>query len=99
MAYEYLDLENKLYIPTQKLLDQIQLDLAGLFTMIRQGAIDAHNSLAVLGREWYDDPIATSERWYNQAVAYGADLYAVFLKNGCLRPSKAMIRCCLPRQS
>ena len=78
MAFEYLDLENKLYIPMQQLITQIQLDLVSFYTSIRQTSIDVHNSLATLGKELYDSPVETLTLWFNQASGYGTELYAVF---------------------
>lgn len=78
MAFEYLDLENKMYAPTQQLLNQLQINLTELYETIRQSLLHAHNEVAVLGREFYDAPLDTTSRWYDQAIIYGTDLYAVF---------------------
>ncbi len=76
MAFEYLDLENKMYVPTQQLISQIQLDLISLYASVRQHLIDAHSTLAVLCKEFYDNPVATMALWYNQSANYCTELYA-----------------------
>lgn len=76
MAFEYLDLENKMYIPTQKLISQIQLDLLSLYASLRQHLIDWHTQFAGLAKEFYDNPVATSALWYDQSVSFATDLYA-----------------------
>lgn len=76
MSFEYLDLENKLYIPTQSLITQIHYSLINIYGFIRQFLIDANSTVAALGLEWYDNPIDTTVSWYEQSVIYGADLYA-----------------------
>lgn len=80
MAFENLDLESKVYIPTQQLISQLQNDLATLYVTIRQGLIDAHNTVAILGKEVYDNPLETLSAWYNQSVASCTELYAGFFE-------------------
>ncbi|WP_031434155.1 hypothetical protein [Methylomarinum vadi] len=81
MAFEFLDLENKMYIPTQQLLNQFRKDLVGLPGTIRENLIQLHHEAAVLGREFYAAPLDTLTRWYDQAVIYGTELYAGFFEN------------------
>ncbi len=75
MALENLDLENKLIIPTQELMAQIQLDLATLYASLRQMAIDAHELVAVLGKQWYDQPMETTVAWYQAGQGYANGVY------------------------
>ncbi len=76
MAFEYLDLENKLYIPTQTLITQFQNELMSLYLVIHQSLIDAHCTVALLSREWYNNPMDTTSQWFELSVNYGSELYA-----------------------
>lgn len=76
MAFENLDLESKVYIPTQQLIGQWQSDLAALYLTIRQNLVEAHHAVAALGKEVYDNPLKTLSDWYNQTVTACVDLYA-----------------------
>ena len=80
MAFEHLDLENKWYIPTQQLLDQLQIDLATLHDAAIQSLIRIHDNIAALSAELYDAPLSTLTRWYDQAVGVSVNLYASFLE-------------------
>lgn len=79
MALEYLDLENKLYIPTQTLITQIHYSLINIYGFIRQYLIDTQDTVSALGQEWYDNPIETTTLWYEQSVNYGTDIYVKVL--------------------
>ncbi len=79
MAFEYLDLETKVYLPTQALINQLQIDVISLYGMLTQFMLAAHQKMAVLGNTWYAEPIATSKLWYGQWVEYGTVMYAVLL--------------------
>ncbi|MCK5831119.1 MAG: hypothetical protein KAH20_12555 [Methylococcales bacterium] len=75
MAFEYLDLENKLFIPTQTLWTKLQVELINLVTKVRQFLIEVHDTVAALGVEWYDSPILTTTKWYDHSVILGNELY------------------------
>lgn len=81
MALEYLDLENKLYVPTTQLFGQLQVDLTAIYESSRNNLIQIHREIALLGREFYDAPLETLAIWYDQAVSYGTGLYADWLDN------------------
>lgn len=76
MAFENLDLESKVYIPTQQLVAQLQADFLNGYSALRQELIDAHDTVAMLSKKVYDNPGETLPAWYDQAVASCTDLYA-----------------------
>jgi len=76
MAFEFLDLDNKLYTPTKMLSSQFQSELSHLYLAVRQYLIDAHRSLALSGKEWYENPVETTKQWGDVSVAYGSEVYA-----------------------
>ena len=76
VAFEFLDLENKLNIPTQELWVKLQSELINLYAIIQQFSIETHDTIAALGVEWYTEPVLTTRQWYHQAVASGTELYA-----------------------
>jgi len=76
MAFEFLDLESKLYTPTKMLTSQLQNEFVNLYAAIRQTLIDAHSSIALSGKQWYANPIETTTQWSEISAAYGSELYA-----------------------
>ena len=51
LTLNQLDLDNKLILPTQKLLNQVNLQLNRLYQDIRSALIDAHSSVATTDRK------------------------------------------------
>lgn len=81
MKLEDLDLQNKVYLPTQELMDKVQQDLIGIYNDASRYAVDVHDTLALLSKRWYENPVETSKIWYQQSLDYGADVYAVFIND------------------
>ena len=76
MAFEFLDLESKLFFPSKMLASQLQNEFSTLYGAIRQYLIDTHSSIALAGKEWYTNPVETSTQWGEISAAYGSELYA-----------------------
>lgn len=76
MSSEQIDLEAKVYLPTQQLFQHLQIDLAEAYLSIRQQAIEVHNLVAAGGRQWYQQPVDTTALWCRQLTQYGREVYA-----------------------
>lgn len=71
-----LDLENKLFLPTSKLYDQTVWQLNRLYQEIKEALVQFHGSISVEAERFYDHPVDTATAWYEQALGYGANIYA-----------------------
>jgi len=63
------DLETKLFQPTKLLLQVIETKLSLLYQIVREALIQAHETVAKLGLQLYEQPMDTIAAWFNQAVA------------------------------
>lgn len=79
MKLDSLDLEHKLYQPTQQLYTQLQLFVIGLYNDISLYLVDLHHTVAILSKRWYDSPVATTKEWYRLSADYNADMYAILM--------------------
>jgi hypothetical protein len=68
LTLNQLDLDNKLILPTQKLLNQVNLQLNRLYQDIRSALIDAHSSVATTAKQVYEQPGETLDAWYEQTL-------------------------------
>lgn len=76
MALKYLDLENKLYTPTQELMAKFQNEFMTLYNYLSEYLLEMHSIIVALGLEWYENPMVTTTKWYDTSVLYGNELYA-----------------------
>lgn len=76
LTFRQLDLDNKLILPTQKLLSQVNFQLNSLHQDIRSALIDAHSFVAIAAKQVYEQPVPTLTAWYEQATNTGTVLYA-----------------------
>ncbi|MDD2722571.1 MAG: hypothetical protein PHH59_00930 [Methylovulum sp.] len=76
LAFRQLDLDNKLILPTQKLLSQVSFQLNSLYQDIRNALIDAHRFVAGAAKQVYEQPIPTLTAWYEQSANSSKVLYA-----------------------
>ena len=75
LTFRQLDLDNKLILPTQKLLNQVSFQLNSLYQDIRNALIDVHSFIASAAKQVYEQPIPTLTDWYEQAANSSKALY------------------------
>ncbi|MDO9105401.1 MAG: hypothetical protein Q7U57_10620 [Methylovulum sp.] len=68
LTFRQLDLENKLILPTKKLVSQVSFQLNSLYQDIRGVLIDAHSFVAAAAKQVYEQPVPTLAVWYEQAA-------------------------------
>ncbi|MFA5984366.1 MAG: hypothetical protein WC782_10155 [Methylococcaceae bacterium] len=76
LIFRQLELDNKLILPTQKLLNQVSFQLNSLYQDIRNSLIDTHSFIAAAAKQVYAQPIPTLTAWYEQATHSSQLLYA-----------------------
>ncbi len=79
---ESLEIEGKLLIPTkilfETLVTHVQSYLAQSYLQLRYNLIELHNTVAMLARTWYKNPIGISRQWFEQGILYTKQLHATF---------------------